>query len=120
MNRTRRILSALALTFLVGTTSACLVTARGQMQGGSVVAYDQPPAPRQENPGVMQGHVWVQGKWTWQNNQWMWVDGHWERERSGSSRSRADRPGAWRPSGRAARGSSSPTVPSSTPRGAVR
>ena len=94
MNRTRRILSALGLVAVLGTAPACLVTARGGFQTtGAVVAYDQPPPPRDENPGMMAGHVWVRGNWNWQNNQWVWVDGHWERERNGY----AWQDGRWEP-----------------------
>lgn len=94
MNRTRRILSTLGLALLLGTTlPACLVTARGRIATGAVVAYDQPPAPRVESPQPMAGHVWVKGNWNWQNGQWVWIDGHWERERAGY----AWQDGRWEP-----------------------
>ncbi len=94
MNRTRRILSTLGLAALLGTTlPACVVTARGRIATGAVVAYDQPPPPRAENPQPMAGHVWVKGNWQWQGGQWVWVDGHWERERSGY----AWQDGRWEP-----------------------
>ena len=96
MNRTRRILSALALTVSLGALPACLVTARGSgtwSTGGSVVAYEAPPEPRMENPQPMAGHVWVRGNWTMQNNQWVWIDGHWERQRAGYAWS----DGRWEP-----------------------
>ncbi|MEZ4399667.1 MAG: hypothetical protein R3B06_06595 [Kofleriaceae bacterium] len=95
MNRTRRILSLLGLSLALGTTlPACLVTAQGRMATGSMVAYDQPPPPRAENPqGGMAGHIWISGNWSWQNNQWVWIDGHWERERAGYAWS----DGRWEP-----------------------
>lgn len=84
MNRTRRILSALGLALALGSTlPACVITARGRLQGGAVVAYDAPPERRVENPQPMAGHVWIAGNWTWQNNRWVWVDGHYERQRAG-------------------------------------
>ncbi|MBK9033964.1 MAG: YXWGXW repeat-containing protein [Myxococcales bacterium] len=94
MNRTRRILSGLGLALVLGTTlPACVVAARGRLTTGAVVAYDQPPPPRVENPQPMAGHVWVHGNWTWQNNQWVWADGHWQRERAGY----AWQDGRWEP-----------------------
>lgn len=86
MNRTRRILSALGLTLALGATlPACLVRTSGSgtfATTGSVVAYEAPPEPRQENPRPMRGQVWVRGNWSMQNNQWIWIDGHYESERS--------------------------------------
>src|SRR5262245_7356881 len=86
MNRTRRIMSALALALVVATTaSACVVTATGRarFRGGAVVVYDEPPAPRYEQVTVRPGQVFIRGHWGWQNNQWVWTNGYWESQRTG-------------------------------------
>ena len=48
MKRSARILSALGLVLALGTTSACVVTARGRVRTGAVVAYEEPPPARAE------------------------------------------------------------------------
>ena len=94
MNRTRRILSTLGLAALLGTTlPSCVIAARGHVATGAVVAYDQPPPPREEAYQQQAGYVWVHGNWTWQGGQWVWIDGHVERERSGY----AWQDGKWEP-----------------------
>lgn len=93
MNRTRRphalahalakALGALGLALAIGAAPGCVVAARGQLRTGAVVAYEAPPAPRQESYESRAGYVWIKGRWDWQNGQWQWVAGHWERERAG-------------------------------------
>jgi hypothetical protein len=89
MNRTRRphlfakALGALGLALAIGAATGCVVTARGRIHGGAVVAYEAPPPPRQETYEARAGHVWIKGRWDWRNGGWQWVPGHWERERAG-------------------------------------
>ncbi|HUQ00982.1 MAG TPA: YXWGXW repeat-containing protein [Kofleriaceae bacterium] len=85
MKRTARITSALLLAALLGSTSACVVTARGRVRTGAVVVYEEPPAAREEIEYSQgrSGYVWVRGRYDWQGGQWVWAPGHWERERSG-------------------------------------
>ncbi len=84
MNRSARILGALTLATLISAAApGCLVSGTARYSGGAVVAYDQPPPPREETVEMRPGYVFVHGRWDWQNGQWVWSNGRWERERSG-------------------------------------
>jgi hypothetical protein len=84
MNRPGRMLLAFGFaTTIAVTASGCYVQGHARYGGGAVVAYDEPPPPREEPYNAQPGYVWIHGRWDWQGGQWVWIAGHPERERAG-------------------------------------
>src|SRR5262249_17495549 len=76
MKRTAQILAAFGLALGMGiATGGCLVTARGHIDGGAIVTYQEPPPPQVEVVQYRTGYVWMKGHYYWSNGQWTWMPG---------------------------------------------
>jgi hypothetical protein len=62
---------------------APMVPALGCAGEVGYVAYDDPPAPIEENVTVRPGYIWVHGHYANDSGHWRWHGGFYERERVG-------------------------------------
>jgi hypothetical protein len=77
---------------IVTASSAMALPALGCYGTGSAyVAYDEPPAPREEVIVTRPGFIFVHGHWLREGGRWRWHGGYYERERHGY----AYREGRW-------------------------
>jgi hypothetical protein len=65
------------------TLGGCVVTARPDYVGDTVMVA--PPPPQTEVIGVAPapGYIWLGGYWGWEGGRHVWVAGHWAEGRAG-------------------------------------